>query len=122
MGRRSFSGDGSSACALAGNSQWNSTERLFHRFSSGFARSQIPLAGLGMAPDVLDWRATRPSGAVYPDEGAGIGGMEAASRGEYRTGFARGGARVEAFRLSRGAHVLHDVPLARNAGSLSRFP
>ena len=47
MGRRCFAGDGGGAGALAWNSQRNSAKRLFHRFSSGFARCPIPACRLG---------------------------------------------------------------------------
>jgi len=56
--------------------------------------------------------------ALYPDESAGIGGVEAASRGEHGAGPAHRCGRVEALQLSRRAHDVHDVSLAWNAGSL----
>jgi len=42
--------------------------------------------------------------------------------GEHRTGSAHRCRRVEALCVSGGAHDVHDVPLARNSGSLSGFP
>ena len=110
---------GSSAGALARNPQRNLAERLFHRlFACGDCREISP-ARVGMAPHVLDRRSARPARAVHPYKSAGIRSVEATPRCEHSPSPAHRGKRVEAFRLSRRAHDLYDVPLPRNAGSLS---
>jgi len=81
------------------------------------ARFLLPV--VGVASHVLDRRAARATRALHPDESAGIRGVEAAPRCEHRASFAYRGGRVEALRLSRCAHDLHDVPVSWNAGSLS---
>src|SRR2546422_7935717 len=122
MGSGRIARDGGSADALAGNPQRNLAERLFDRVSPGGNGRTISPARVGMASDVLDRRAARATRAVYPDESAGIGSVEAAPRCEYGASSAHRCPRVEALRLSRRAYDLHDVPLARDAGSLSGLP
>src|SRR5437899_9146531 len=118
MGSGRIARDGGSADALAGNPQRNLAERLFDRVSPGGNGRTISPARVGMASDVLDRRAARATRAVYPDESAGIGSVEAAPRCEHGTGSADRRRRVEALPLSCRAHDVHDVPLARNAGPL----
>src|SRR5882762_6333571 len=115
MGSRRVAGNGSSARTLARNSQWHLAEWLFHRLFARSDRCAISPAGVGMAPHVLDRLAARAARPVYPDEGAGIGSMETASRGKHGTGSAHRRRRMEALRLSRRAHDLHDVPFTRDA-------
>src|SRR5216684_949246 len=88
MGRWRVAGDGSGAGQVAGNPQRNSAERLFDWIPAGGYCRKIPPARLGMASDVLDWRAARAAGALYPNESSRIGSVETASRGEYCAGFA----------------------------------
>ncbi len=119
MGCWRVAGDGSCAGALARNPQWNPAEWLFDRISAGGDGRTVSLTRVGVASPVLDRRAARATRALHPDESAGIRGVEAAPRCEHRASFAYRGGRVEALRLSRCAHDLHDVPISRNAGSLS---
>src|SRR5438093_12735579 len=83
MGSGRIARDGGSADALAGNPQRNLAERLFDRVSPGGNGRTISPARVGMASDVLDRRAARATRAVYPDESAGIGSVEAAPRCEH---------------------------------------
>src|SRR5258708_39912295 len=99
MGRRRIAGDGSGAGALEGNPQRDFTERLFDRLFAGGGCREGFTAGLGMAPDVLDWRAACPAGALYSYGGAGIGGLEAASPPQHRAGSARPPPRMETLPL-----------------------
>ena len=56
-------------------------------------------------------------------EGAGVGGVEGASRRQLRRDVRAPCADTRrGFALPRPADDVHDVPLARDAGSLSRFP
>src|SRR6266478_7477817 len=80
MGRRRIAGDGSGTGALEGNPQRDFAKRLFDRVFAGGGCREVSLAGLGMATDVLDRRTTCPTSALYSDQSAGIGGLEAASR------------------------------------------
>src|SRR6266851_6054829 len=89
MGRRRVARDGGSAGALARRAQRDSAVWLFDRLPPCRCCRTFPLAALGMAPDVLDWRATCAAGALYPDESAGIGSMEATSCSEHCSGPAR---------------------------------
>ena len=70
------------------------------------------------------WVGAAPgaAGAVYPDQGSGVGSVEAASRREHGQVLRVVGRAVEALRVPRGADDLHDVSLARHAGPLSGFP
>jgi len=82
MGRWRIARDGSGAGALAGHPQ----RILQSGYSIGYLLAAIAQGfscWCGMAPHVLDRRAARATRALYPDESAGIGGVEAASRGEH---------------------------------------
>src|SRR5260370_340217 len=95
---------------------------LFDTLAHQFWGSKVSPAPVGMAPDVLDRGTASAARAVYPYKSAGVGSVEAASRCKHRTGSARRCRRVEALYVSCRAYDVHDVPLARNPGSLSGFP
>src|SRR5229473_4010522 len=119
MGSWRIARDGGGAGTLAGNSQRTLAEWLFDRISLGSDCLEISPARVGMAPYVLDWRAACITCAVHSHESAGIRSMEATPGCEHGPGSAHRCRRVETLCLSRRSHDLHDVPLARNAGSLS---
>src|SRR5262249_8762395 len=104
---------------MARNLERNFAERIFDRVLAGGNCSAIFAASLGMAGDVLGWSAAGAAGAVYKDEGSGVGGVEAGPSREHRRGSADRRARVGAVRLSGRADDVHDVFIARDAGSLS---
>src|SRR5215475_3699363 len=106
---------------MARNSERDSTERLFDRVSAGGDRGAISAAGVGMARDVLGRRAARAAGAIYKDQGAGVGGLEAAPRSEHGRSVAYCRARMETIRVSRRTDDVHDVSVARHAGFVSRL-
>src|ERR1700721_3772419 len=100
MGRWRFPYDGSRAGALARNFERDFTERLFHRLSARCACGTFSSAGLGMAPDVLDWRIARAARALHPHEGSGVGSLEAKSCRQHGASPAHSDAQLETLSLS----------------------
>src|SRR6516165_4132752 len=121
MGRWRVSGDGSGATTMARRSERDSAEWLFvWVFACGICGAG-GAPDVGMEVDVLAGGVAGFAGVVYPDEGAGVGGLGATSRGELQGTVARADAERETLRVPRGADDIYDVSVARHAGLVSRL-
>jgi hypothetical protein len=121
VGRGRVAGHGGGAQALARRALGHFAERLLGGLLPGGLGVVAGLAHARMAVDVLAGRHSGVADAVHPLQRAGVGGLAAASRAEHRRGDAHCRPRMEAAGLPGAAHGVHDVPIARHAGPLSRI-
>src|SRR5207253_5469206 len=107
---------------MAGRALRNPAERLLDRLPPGGDRIAHRAADSRLAVDVLARRAAGGTRPLHPDESAGVGGLARASARGLRLDRARRVEALQALRVPRAADDVHDVPLARDAGPLPRFP
>src|SRR5207248_1560249 len=121
MGRRSIAGDGARATTMARIAVGNPAERILHRISAGGGGGTGCASDPRLAVDVLDRRCTGAVGAVCPDARTGVGGVATASRAD-DGGHPRDRRQaLEVIRVPGAADDPVHVPLAWNAGPLSRL-
>src|SRR5437764_15457564 len=96
-------------------------ERILHRIPAGGGGGAGRASNSGLAVDVLDRRCTGAAGAVCPDARAGVGGVATASRADDGGDPRDRGQALEVIRVPGAADDPVHVPLAWNAGPLSRL-